>query len=82
MKALVGAFNQEEALIGAFSVIVKTDGSFAALRGTLQLPCPAPTLPTDATEECHITNRGKLPPSYREITELRTRKGFQILENF
>ena len=32
MKALVGAFNQEKALIGAFSVIVKidcgTDGSF------------------------------------------------------
>ena len=35
MKALVGAFNQEKALVGAFSVIVKTecetDGSFAAL---------------------------------------------------
>ena len=31
MKALVGAFNQEKALIGAFSVIVKTDGSIAAL---------------------------------------------------
>ena len=32
VKALVGAFNQEKALIGAFSVIVKTDcktdGSF------------------------------------------------------
>ena len=31
MKALVGAFNQEKALIGAFSVIVKTEGSVAAL---------------------------------------------------
>ena len=31
MKALVGTFNQEQALAGAFSVIVKTDGSFAAL---------------------------------------------------
>ena len=31
MKALVGAYNQEKALIGAFSMIVKTDGSFAAL---------------------------------------------------
>ena len=35
MKALVGAFNQEKALVGAFSVIVKTDcetdGSSAAL---------------------------------------------------
>ena len=32
MKVLVGAFNQEKALVGAFSVIVKTDcgtdGSF------------------------------------------------------
>ena len=25
MKALVGAFNQEKALVGAFSVIMKTD---------------------------------------------------------
>ena len=35
MKRLVGAFNQEKALVGAFSVIVKTDcetvGSSAAL---------------------------------------------------
>ena len=31
MKALVGAFNQEKALVGAFSVIVKTDRSFTAL---------------------------------------------------
>ena len=31
MKALVGAFNQKKALIRAFSVIEKTDGSFAAL---------------------------------------------------
>ena len=33
MRALVGAHNQEKALVGAFSVIVKTDGSFAALHG-------------------------------------------------
>ena len=36
---LVGAFNQEKALVGAFSVIVKTDcetnGSSAALVSTL-----------------------------------------------
>ena len=34
MKALVGAFNQERALVGAFSVIVKTEcetNSFTAL---------------------------------------------------
>ena len=31
VKVLVGAFKQEKGLVGAFSVIVKTDGSFAAL---------------------------------------------------
>ena len=31
MEALLGAFNQEKALEGASSVIVKTDESFAAL---------------------------------------------------
>ena len=42
VKALVGAFNQEKALVGAFSVIVKTgygtDGSFySTSRGSLKL---------------------------------------------
>ena len=32
---LVGALNQEKALIGSFSIIVETDGSFAALTITL-----------------------------------------------
>ena len=32
VKVLVGAFNQEKALVGAFSVIVKTDGSFRLQR--------------------------------------------------
>ena len=31
MKALVGTFNHEKALVGAFSMIVKNDVSFAAL---------------------------------------------------
>ena len=31
VKALVGALNQEKALVGAFSVIVKTHGSLTAL---------------------------------------------------
>ena len=35
MEAVVGTFNQEKALVGAFSVIVKTDGSFAALLVTV-----------------------------------------------
>ena len=28
---IIAAFNEEKALVGAFSMIVKTDGSFAAL---------------------------------------------------
>ena len=45
MKALVGTFNQEKALVGAFSVIVKTnfetDGSSAALHlGHADAPPP------------------------------------------
>ena len=44
MKALLGAFNQEKALVGAFSVIVKTDcetdGSFYSTNMvTLQAEC-------------------------------------------
>ena len=43
MKALVGAFNQEKALVGACSVIVKTDcetdGSFAALASVDVMHC-------------------------------------------
>ena len=35
-----GTFNHEEAIVGAFSMIVKTDGSFAALRTILD-PDPA-----------------------------------------
>ena len=38
MKALVGTFNQEMALVGAFSVIVKTEEPFAALMNTLNNP--------------------------------------------
>ena len=42
VKALVGAFNQEKALVGAFSVIVKadcgTDGSFYST--SLRPPLP------------------------------------------
>ena len=39
MKAVVGAFNQEKSLVGAFSVIVKTDGSSSALvvRGSIDM---------------------------------------------
>ena len=33
VKALVGTFNKDKALVEDFSVIVTTDGSFAALGG-------------------------------------------------
>ena len=36
MKVLVGTFNQEKALVGAFSVIVKPMDRFTALIQTLQ----------------------------------------------
>ena len=42
MKALVGAFNQEKALVGAFSVIVKTGcGTNGALHSTAPDGLPA-----------------------------------------
>ena len=31
VKVIVGAFNKKKVLVGAISVIVKTDGSFASL---------------------------------------------------
>ena len=43
MKELVGTFNQEKVLVGAFSVIVKTDGSFAALARKLDTGLAAPS---------------------------------------
>ena len=46
VKALVGTFNQEKALVGAFSVIVKTgvepmDRFAALLKTTTMIPSPA-----------------------------------------
>ena len=54
-QALVGAFNQEKALIGAFSVIVKTDcetdGSSQELVTIFVTCCPSPTLLATAPEQ-------------------------------
>ena len=48
LKVLVGAFNQEKALVGAFSVIVKSSSSTVQVRGVrgpvLHLPARAPHL--------------------------------------
>merc|ERR1711994_255922 len=50
VKALVGAFNQEKALIGAFSVIVKTgcgtDGSICGTTNTLLVSRTSSPLPS------------------------------------
>ena len=46
MKALVGAFNQEKALVGAFSVIVKTG-------------CVTDGLFYSTSHECHVS-RGRI----------------------
>ena len=50
MDHLVGAFNQKKALVEAFSVMVITDGSFAALLETVDTfyyhsPRPHPPRP-------------------------------------
>ena len=44
MLVLVDAFNQKKALVGAFSVLLKTDGSFAALIDTEMLQMWPPSL--------------------------------------
>ena len=41
IEKLVGHFNQEKALVGVFSMIVKNDGSFAALVQSCSRACGA-----------------------------------------
>ena len=50
MKALVGAFNQEKALVGAFSVIVKTD---CETDGALHSTSIAATLLSSVLQSAH-----------------------------
>ena len=42
-SAHTSAFNQEKAKVGAFFVIVKTDGSFAALVHSVQVQIQTPS---------------------------------------
>ena len=51
MKALVGAFNQEKVLVGAFSVIVKPMDHYTALVGTHSSHAPTCSL---------LSSRGRL----------------------
>ena len=51
VKAGVGAFNQEKALVGAFSVIVKTDcGTDGSFYSTNLIPPASPPLFTRISE--------------------------------
>ena len=67
MKALVGAFNQEKALVGAFSVIVKTgcgtDGSFysTTAAGSQRLPSNHGDISVSAEHRCTDIYRYLLP---------------------
>ena len=65
--ALVGAFNQEKALVGAFSVIVKTDcetdGSFHSTSGD---PISIPDLRILGQEQCRqVMERSPLNNKYQ-----------------
>ena len=65
MKALVGAFNQEKALVGAFSVIVKTGcGTDGALHSTRIYDVQARSLALVRLQSgrgCHLSNQGAGP---------------------
>ena len=64
MKVLVGAFNQEKALVGAFSVIVKLCVIFGNLR--LQLYCLATALCTDNQDQYHRSKRRHVTSIHQE----------------
>ena len=57
MKALVGAFNQEKALVGAFSVIVKTG---CGIDGTWMEHYTALVEVEWRSAECHGASRGTM----------------------
>ena len=70
MEALVGAFKQEMGLEGAFSVIVKTDGWFAALISILfllflLLPLRSPV--HVFAYRTHAHNLGSVISAYRYV---------------
>ena len=67
MKALVGTFNQERALLRALSVVVKndceTDGSFAALQHPPLLGTVQQVAPVHAAEALALLQRvGEVAP--------------------
>ena len=71
MKALIGDSNQEKALVGAFSVIVKTNGSFETLMMNLyEVSYSHPVDPPELIQRssvCPGTDTGFLQASDREV---------------
>ena len=66
MKALVGAFNQEKALVGAFSVIVETDcGTDGSFYSTTHVILPAQLAASVMERKTCLETRG------REVTRKR-----------
>ena len=59
MKVLIGAFNEEKALVGAFSMIVKLQTSQIFV---FQLYCPLSTKPPVSPLSCYLGSQ-QLPPS-------------------
>ena len=57
MKALVGAFNQEKALVGAFSVIVQPKDRFAALVVSSAVTCGQIELATAASAQESVASK-------------------------
>ena len=77
MKALVGTCNKEKALVGAFSVNVKTDGSFAALVSISRLSLVLPSL---AREIFHTRDTIAATTEEVKICSLQTWKRCLIIK--
>ena len=81
MKTLVGAFNQEKALVGVFSVIVKTgcgtDGSLH--RHSISSDCAGHIQLSSAPP--HISPSTGLGPSICILHEINTSLGGSFIEN-
>ena len=76
MKALVGAFNQEIALVWAFSVIVKTDGSLYLLLPARTQSCHVGGLGEEREERAELV--AEMDTKIRELTEAVTSKDQEL----
>ena len=73
MKALVGAFNQEKAVVGALSVIVKTDcGTDGSFYSTRRNPGGWTVLGSGTTANC-VACAAPLPAAVVAVSSLGSR---------